>query len=216
MRSYYAQRAREYERIYDKPERQSDLALLRVYLAGRFAGRRVIDVACGTGYWSACYAGLAREIVGVDANPETLEIFATKQLANASTRVADCYQLPPDLGQFEGAFAGFWLSHVPRVRRASFFEGLHARLAPGARVVLIDNRYVAGSSTPIAGRDDAGDTWQERLLSDGSTHRVLKNFPKLEELREHVAARANSMHWWSTDYYWWFEYELAALPPLDS
>ena len=31
--------------------------------------------------------------------------------------------------------------------------------------------------------DAAGDTWQERRLEDGSSHRVLKNFPTAEELR---------------------------------
>ncbi|HET7525561.1 MAG TPA: hypothetical protein VFK10_06425, partial [Burkholderiaceae bacterium] len=45
MRDYYAQRAQIYERIYHKPERQSDLRAMESALAAPFAGRRVLEVA---------------------------------------------------------------------------------------------------------------------------------------------------------------------------
>ena len=49
--------------------------------------------------------------------------------------------------------------------------------------MLLDNLFVAGSSTPISERDDDGNTYQTRKLRDGTTHRVLKNFPTESELR---------------------------------
>jgi ubiquinone/menaquinone biosynthesis C-methylase UbiE len=49
MISYYADRAREYERIYQKPERQVDLRWLREFVGRTFAGCRVCEIACGTG-----------------------------------------------------------------------------------------------------------------------------------------------------------------------
>ena len=50
MARYYAQHAVEYERIYQKPERQADLRAIEHWLAeGPFIGRRVLEVACGTG-----------------------------------------------------------------------------------------------------------------------------------------------------------------------
>ncbi|HEY6168738.1 MAG TPA: class I SAM-dependent methyltransferase, partial [Verrucomicrobiae bacterium] len=52
LAEYYARRAGEYERIYAKPERQADLAALRARLAEAFRGRRVLEIACGTGYWT--------------------------------------------------------------------------------------------------------------------------------------------------------------------
>ncbi len=82
-------------------------------------------------------------------------------------------------------------------------------LAPGARIVLLDNRYIAGSSTPISATDDAGDTWQERQLADGSRHRILKNFPQYEDLLASIAPHARATHWWLLDYFWYFEYQLA-------
>src|SRR5213593_2595304 len=52
MQRYYAQRAAYYERVYDKPERQDDLRVMKAWLATPFEGRRVLEIACGTGYWT--------------------------------------------------------------------------------------------------------------------------------------------------------------------
>lgn len=52
MAAYYAARATEYEAVYAKPERQADLRLLEAWLPGVFAGRRVLEVAAGTGWWT--------------------------------------------------------------------------------------------------------------------------------------------------------------------
>jgi SAM-dependent methyltransferase len=43
------------------------------WIAGRVAGRRVVDMACGEGYGSDVLAGSAASVVGVDANPEAHE-----------------------------------------------------------------------------------------------------------------------------------------------
>lgn len=53
LHTYCARRAAEYERVYDKPERQADLAAMRRWLPPHFAGRRVLEVACGTGWWQS-------------------------------------------------------------------------------------------------------------------------------------------------------------------
>jgi 2-polyprenyl-3-methyl-5-hydroxy-6-metoxy-1,4-benzoquinol methylase len=43
------------------------------WIAGRVAGLRAIDMACGEGYGSDVLAGSAASVVGVDANPEAHE-----------------------------------------------------------------------------------------------------------------------------------------------
>lgn len=206
MRDYYRRRAPEYEAIYARPERQVDLARLRAAVPQRMAGRRVLDVACGTGYWSAAMAGSVRELVGVDASEATLEVARAKRLGGARFAVGDAYALDGSLTGFDGAFVGFFLSHVPRRARAGFLAGLHARLVPGARVIVLDNVWVDGNSTPIAAVDADGDTWQERSLADGSRHRVLKNHPSRAELLRLVAHVATRTHWWRLEHYWLLEY----------
>ena len=212
LKQYYAARAREHEPIYAKPERQADLARLRALLPPMFADRRVLEVACGTGYWTQFLARAAQSIVAVDANPETLEVAAGKSwpAGRVHFRTADAYSLPAELGMFDAVFAGFWWSHVPVRDRSRFLSGLDRRLVPGATVVLLDNLLVAGSSTPISHRDDAGNTYQVRRLDDGSEHVVLKNFPSESELNADISVFGRSPRFIALEYYWLYSYEKAA------
>lgn len=210
MVSYYAQRAREYERVYAKPERQADLRQLRGFIAGAFAGEDVLEISCGTGYWTEVMARTARSITACDISSEVLDIARGKdwQSAQVEFHQADSYDLPKFSRLFTGMFSGFWWSHVPKRRLGSFLEGAHSRLGSGARVVFVDNRYVEGSSTPIARRDSGGDSFQHRQLSDGSTHEVLKNFPTEEELLRSVAGFATMPAVTLTEYFWILSYRL--------
>ena len=210
MQSYYAARAHEYDGIYRKPERQADLRAIEAWLPPLFSGASVLEVACGTGYWTQFIAPVAARILAVDAAPETMAI-AKSRVPQDKVRfeIGDAYELPPPSEKFDAAFAGFWFSHVPKQRQQAFLAGLNALLRPGARVVLLDNRYVQGSSSPISEQDDNGNTYQTRKLADGSTHRVLKNFPAEQELMALVAesGRNASLKCWQ--YYWAFEYLVA-------
>jgi protein-L-isoaspartate O-methyltransferase len=67
--TYYRRRAAEYDRVYDKLERQEDLESLRTQVASLLAGRRVLEVAAGTGWWTAVYADGAARVVATDVNP---------------------------------------------------------------------------------------------------------------------------------------------------
>ena len=210
MRQYYAQRALVYERVYHKPERQSDLRAMESALAAPFAGRHVLEVACGTGWWTPHGARLAASWLATDLNPETLAIAQTKAMP-ASVRFAavDAYTLAGIEGQhFDGAFAGFWWSHVPLARLPGWLAPLHARLQPGARVVLLDNRFVAGSSTAISRRDDEGNTYQRRTLDDGSVHEVVKNFPDRQGALAAIGDRVRDAHWHEHTHYWVLSYTL--------
>jgi ubiquinone/menaquinone biosynthesis C-methylase UbiE len=210
MHDYYAARALEYDGIYLKPERQADLRAIEAWLPPLLAGASVLEVACGTGYWTQFIAPVADRVLAVDAAPETLAIAKSRVPQDKVTfAVGDAYELPRHTAKFDAAFAGFWFSHVPKQRQSVFLAGLNALLRPGARVVLLDNRYVEGSSSPISEHDDDGNTYQTRKLADGSTHRVLKNFPAEQELKALVAesGRDARLKYWQ--YYWAFEYFVA-------
>lgn len=209
MKEYYGARANEYDRIYSKPERQADLQKLRMWLPPLFADQFVLEIACGTGYWTQFYAPLAKQIVALDAAKETLDIAAGRiTMNNVRLMQGDAYELPVFDAPFDAAFAGFWWSHIPLEQIPEFLIGLHRVLKPGARIVFLDNRFVSGSSTPIADRDAAGNTYQVRKLDDGSTHRVLKNFPTREQLLAIVSPHSASCNYLEWEYFWALEYTL--------
>ena len=203
---YYRRRAAEYEAIYAKPERQADLAVLGKTIPERFEKLRVLEIACGTGYWTERIARRAASLTATELAEEPMRIAQSKtyERGNVVFQTANAYALPPALGIFDAAFGGFWWSHVPRERIGEFLESLHARLQPGARVVLFDNRYVEGNSTPIAATDAAGNTYQDRRLADGSVSRIVKNFPTGVELRRWLGP---NLAYEELDYYWLAEYQ---------
>lgn len=213
MVSYYADRAKEYERIYAKPERQSDLRRLRSFIERTFAGAQVFEVACGTGYWTEIVGRLAASVFATDINEEVLAIARSKPIDSGKVTFcrADAYALPSLPQRFSGGLGAFWWSHVPRSRLRGFLVNFQRVFSPGARVVFIDNVYVEGSSTPISRTDGFGNTYQKRRLDDGSIHEVLKNFPTESELRAAVDGLASETHVEFLRYYWILSY----VPKLD-
>ena len=212
MGAYYARRAAEYEGIYFKPERQRELRALEALLPTLFEGRRVLEIACGTGWWTPHGAQRAAAWLATDLNPETMAIARAKPLP-ACVRFAtiDAWTLA-GLGdeRFDAAFAGFWWSHVPLAKLPGWLELLHSRLQPGARLAMLDNRYVEGSSTPVSHRDAEGNTWQSRRLADGSVHEVLKNFPRRDEAMAALGPRACEIEWSESPHFWQLSYRLGA------
>jgi 2-polyprenyl-3-methyl-5-hydroxy-6-metoxy-1,4-benzoquinol methylase len=207
---YYRRRAAQYEQIYAWPERQTDLEVLRKEIPVRLAGREVLEIACGTGYWTERIARSAQRIVATDLAPEPMAIARAKDYGSSPVAFvsADAYALDESLGSFDAAFAGFWWSHVPLSRRAAFLGSLHARLRPQARVIMFDNRYVARAMHPIVETDAEGNTYQRRRLADGSENRVLKNFPSEDELRGCLSGVATTVRYMALEYYWLLEYRL--------
>ncbi len=209
MRAYYASRAPYYDAVYLKPERARDIAFLSAHLPAVFAGRHVLEVACGTGYWTQHIARTAARLVATDAGPEPLAFARLRPEAGRVTfRLEDAYRLPPELGTFDAAFAGLWFSHVPVESRPDFLRSLHARLLPGARVVFIDNSEVQCGEWPIVETDGHGNTYQARRTRDGAVHRVLKNFPTEAELTRLFAPCVSRSSFRRLDNFWLLEYEL--------
>jgi len=239
MAAYYKQRAAYYERVYLKPERQADLRAMEAWLPAQFAGRRVLEIATGTGWWTPHGAAQAAHWRATDLNPETLELARAKPAMPACVQfqTVDAYSLAelddlpapapahalagprgaaPALGRpggeralFDAAFAGCWWSHVPLARLPGWLGTLHARLAPGAVVVMLDNSFVQTSSMPITRADAEGNTYQRRALDDGSTHEVLKNFPTPAQAMAMLGPRARDAQWVDWAHYWALRYTLA-------
>ena len=83
---YDAKRAQEYDRVYDFPPWQNDLRWLKTRAPGFFAGRRVFEVACGTGSWTRYFAQSALEIYAIDVNDATLSVARSRDYGNATVR----------------------------------------------------------------------------------------------------------------------------------
>ncbi|RJP72922.1 MAG: class I SAM-dependent methyltransferase [Candidatus Zixiibacteriota bacterium] len=212
LRRYYDLHADDYEEIYhrDDPGRREELARMEQRLAEAFRDRRVLEIACGTGWWTQILARCARRVTALDASPRMLELARARDLPPDRVTFVrgDAYDLRGLEGPFDGAVGIFWLSHVPRDWRQGFFMELHGALEPGARVFLADNVFRPGSGGELICRPDERDTYKRRRLADGATMEVLKNYFTAEELRELPGPSAIDLEVHMGQYYWWMEYLL--------
>jgi demethylmenaquinone methyltransferase/2-methoxy-6-polyprenyl-1,4-benzoquinol methylase len=205
---YYAQRANEYEKVYLKPERQQDIVRLKARLCNLLTGHRILEVACGTGYWTTAIAEVATLIVATDFNTEVLRIAQDKQLPEEKVQFvqADAFSLSTVQGVFTAGFAGFWWSHILKSQLGQFLDVFHTKLASGALVVFIDNTYVEGSNHPITRIDAEGNTYQQRRLENGTIYEVIKNFPEESEFRNILGAKVSNLQYERFTYYWCLSY----------
>ncbi|HOQ75333.1 MAG TPA: methyltransferase domain-containing protein [Thermoclostridium sp.] len=88
MKEYYSKRAQEYEKIYhrDDPVRHAELAEISRLMQELFFRLDVLEVACGTGYWTERIARSARSVTAVDISEETLRIARQKNIEGAEVR----------------------------------------------------------------------------------------------------------------------------------
>lgn len=202
MLQYYEKRAPDYEDIYDKPERRDDLIWLENKLLGEVAGRWIVEIACGTGYWTRRMASVAKAILATDVSSKLATAAGESvQTGCVSTAVADIYSLP-SYSKYDCVVGGFIYSHVPCAQRQQVLQSIQQSLGFGRRLVLFDNKFVPGSSTAISKRTDAGDTVQVRTLSDGSNHEVIKNFPSATELSNDLQSICSSVEVNESEHFW--------------
>ena len=169
---YYRRRAAEYDATA-----YGDLDAAAERIAGIVSRLgihdRVLEIACGTGMWTVALARAADRLTALDAAPEAVAI-ARERVGKARVEfvVADVFGWRPD-ARFDVVFFSAWLSHVPSDRFAAFWDALGDLLAPGGRVLFIDEHVdERGKEAYVPGLDEV----VERTLDDGRTFRIVKNF----------------------------------------
>ncbi|MFX1281585.1 MAG: class I SAM-dependent methyltransferase [Promethearchaeota archaeon] len=210
IEQYYADRAYEYNKTYLRPERQKDIKKLHKLLKNLLSGHKVLEVACGTGYWTKTIASVSKFITAVDINKKVLQIAKKREIPPDKVIFVqdDVYSLNKIQNNFSAGFAGFWWSHVLKFKLKRFIALFHSKLQPNALVVFIDNRRVKASSTPISRIDIHGNSYQIRKLEDGREYEILKNFPTKQEIRETIGNKVKNLNIKFLTYFWIVSYNI--------
>lgn len=207
IKSYYSLRSEDYDTLYERPDRLVDLAGMLSVVREKLQGRRILEIACGTGYWTELLADCVESIQCIDTSPEMLEIARkrTESKRNVTFSINDAYRLDEVKGTYNAAFLGYWISHVPRNRMRDFLVTVEEKLEESSVIVMLDNRYVDGT-TPISHEDKDGNTYQLRKLRNGSIFEILKNFLRSDELMKLVGGNARNIEYSEFVHYWVFSY----------
>jgi demethylmenaquinone methyltransferase/2-methoxy-6-polyprenyl-1,4-benzoquinol methylase len=156
-----------------------------------FAPRgKVLDLACGTGWWTKELLRHSSDVVAIDSSPEALEVAAGRAPGARFVR-ADLFEWEPD-DTYDTIFFGFWMSHVPADRFEAFWTMLDRALAPDGRVFFIDNLGRPLPDIPREAvfwkRERRPDGVTVRRLNDGSEYRIVKHYFEIDELRARLAS----------------------------
>jgi SAM-dependent methyltransferase len=203
MAEYYAKRADQHDNVYARPERQADLPVVRDWLQQAVAGHHVLEVACGTGYWTAEAVKTAEHVLATDINAEVIALAKARNLPTDKVEFALADAFAIETAQpFTACLASFWWSHVLREQQDSFMERLREQLGKDTLVVMMDNVYVEGISTSIARTDLQGNTFQIRRLGSGERYEVVKNFPSDSGLRKRLSPHLKDIRIQRIEHYW--------------
>jgi SAM-dependent methyltransferase len=198
---YYAKCAASIERGYAAPERQGELGMLREQIQQLLRGHVVLELGCGTGYWTDVIARTADTVQATDIAAGLIGVARERALpGHVIWAVADALNLPPDLGEFSAVFVGFLWSHLKRDEQERLLEQLRARVGKDALLVLLDDAADAGES--VARTDAEGNTYQILTAPDGERIEVPKSYPSDSTLRKRLGAAVREIKINRHEHYW--------------
>lgn len=166
---------------------------------GRFAPRgRVLELAAGTGRYTAGLLETATRLTAVDASPESLRIARSKLAQHPYAErlrlvEADLFAWQPQ-DRHDCVFFAYWLSHVPSSRLGDFWRLVDDALAPGGSVFFVDSvaRVPLLTSAPLPGQpryrelDDVEQHVGTRELA-GRRYRVVRVLWEPRQLERQLA-----------------------------
>jgi ubiquinone/menaquinone biosynthesis C-methylase UbiE len=179
-RAYYDRRAVEYDDWYlgkgqfqqrTRPGWEQELVTLKTALRSLHFGS-FLDVACGSGFLTENLRG---NVTGLDQSASMLAV-ARSRMPGASFVRGDALALPFRSAQFDCLLTGHFYGHLDE---------------PTRRLFLAEARRVSKSILMIdaAQREDVpAEEYQERVLNDGSRHRVYKRYFTPEGLIGEIGA----------------------------
>ena len=180
---YYNERASVFDETsgYTNPEAEKLREPIKARFRETFRGCKVLEIACGSGYWTAVIAETADSVLAIDNNRSLLEQARKRCLhqPNARFRIADAYTLEGVPGGFNAAFGHGWWSHIPKKNIKTFLTALHSKLTPGALVLFNDQLPYGGFYRK---QDADGNTIEQRILPNARSFMIVKNFPDEKEI----------------------------------
>ena len=136
-----------------------------------WAGRTLVDLGCGSGYWLPGYAAEAAAVIGVEPDPALVPLAAARD-PRARVLPGSAEHIPlgdASVDVVHARFAYFWPpgcgAGLAEVRRV---------LKPGGALVVVDNDHRAGefagllgaaACTALGRADDTDAWWAERGAS---------------------------------------------------
>ena len=208
MHAYYSDRA-PYMAKGLEIEPSGQLLEIIAELKAQAKDKTVLEIACGTGYWTRFVGPVSKRTTATDYSVTMLGVAQSLRIENACILLDDAYHLS-GVGEerFDFGFAMHWVSHIPLARWHEFFTAFHARLKPGAKVLLVDDIRRPDDADPWYSKLATRDSYEIRQLPNGESYEIVKTFFSPDDLRTLLQPYADNLQIRYERPRWWLTYEV--------
>jgi len=201
---YYALLGEALEDKYLEPDMDEDIDDMSIHLGNVLAGHTVLELGCGTGFWTEVAAESAQSVLALDINASLVDIARERPMAEGKVafRVADALELPEDIGTFSAVLVSFLWSHLNKKEQEQLLATLKKRLGKDVLLVLLDDAFVEGFSETIARTDPDGTTYQIMTTPEGERIEMAKSYQSDSALRKRLGSVVKEIKIERIEFFW--------------
>lgn len=201
---YYALLDEALEDKYLEPDMDEDIDDMSIHLGNLLSGHTVLELGCGTGFWTEVVAESAASVVALDINAGLVDIARERGMpeGKVSFRVADALDLPEDIGQFTAVLVSFLWSHLNKKEQEQLLATLKKRLGKDVLLVILDDAFVEGFSETIARTDADGTTYQILTTPEGERFELPKSYQSDSALRKRLGNVGKEIKIERIEFFW--------------
>jgi SAM-dependent methyltransferase len=205
---YYALLGEAIEDKYLEPDMDDDIDDMSIHLGNLLSGHTVLELGCGTGFWTEVVAESAASVLAVDINASLIDIARERGMPEGKVtfRVADALDLPEDLGtgigKITAVLVSFLWSHLNKKEQESLLATLKKRLGKDVLLVLLDDSFVEGFSETIAKTDAEGTTYEIVTAPNGERFEVPKSYQSDSALRKRLGNAGKEIKIERVEFFW--------------
>lgn len=179
---YYRARAKEYDQSISSAFEWFKTPKTLLLQMGRFD--QILELACGTGFWTEALHKMGGTVTAVDAAPEMLEI-ARERLGDERIvyQQADLFQWQPTQ-EYDLVFFANWLSHIPPEALDDFLGKVRRSVRTCGRIAILD-QHAPSVADEIVAKEDI---YAVRPLEDGRQFTIIKAFYDMTALENKLKA----------------------------
>lgn len=201
---YYALLGEALEDKYLEPDMDEDIDDMSIHLGTLLAGHTVLELGCGTGFWTEVVAESAASVTALDINASLVDIARERGMPEGKVafRVADALDLPEDIGKFTAVLVSFLWSHLNKKEQEQLLATLKKRLGKDVLLVILDDSFVEGFSETIARTDADGTTYEILTTPEGERFEVPKSYQSDSALRKRLGNVGKEIKIERVEFFW--------------
>lgn len=201
---YYALLGEALEDKYLEPDMDEDIDDMSIHLGSLLSGHTVLELGCGTGFWTEVAAESAASLLAMDINASLVDIARERGMPEGKVtfRVADALDLPEDIGKFTAVLVSFLWSHLNKKEQEQLLSTLKKRLGKDVLLVILDDAFVEGFSETIARTDADGTTYQILTAPEGERFELPKSYQSDSALRKRLGNVGKEIKIERIEFFW--------------